>query len=90
MEEFKEIYLDSYTQSGTCRFAESGLGWKPSKDGSKNNTFTREKGDMATANWSHGAKGRQLKIFMHKSSVVQLAGFKEEVSSFTSHLVKDS
>ncbi len=90
MEEFKEIYLDSYVQSGTCRFVESGLGWKPSKDGNKTNTFTREKGDMAAAQWSRGARGQKLKIFMHKSSVVQLDGFKEEVSNFTSQVVKDS
>lgn len=90
MEEFKGIYLDSYVQSGTCRFVESGLGWKPSKDGNKTNTFTREKGDMAAAQWSRGVKGQQLKIFMHKSSVVQLDGFKEEVSNFTSHLMKGS
>ncbi len=88
MEEFKDIYLDSYKQPGTCRFVESGLGWKPSKDGNKTNTFTREKGDMAAAHWSRGAKGYQLKILMHTSKVVQMDGFLEEVSSFTSQLLE--
>lgn len=80
MEEFKEIYLDSYKQPGLCRFIESGLGWKPSKDGNKGNTFTLEKTDMAAAQWSRGAKGYQLKILLRASGVVQLDGFEEEVS----------
>lgn len=80
MEEFKGIYLESYKQPGVCRFAESGLGWKPSKDGSKENTFTLEKSNMASAHWSRAAKGYQLKIYSRSSGVIRLDGFEEEVS----------
>ncbi|KAF2721869.1 SSrecog-domain-containing protein [Polychaeton citri CBS 116435] len=74
MESFDDIYLDLSKQTGKCRFAESGLGWKPQGG----NTFTLDKADLQSAQWSRAAKGYEVKIIARNAGVVQLDGFKQE------------
>lgn len=74
-ENFDNIYLDLSKESGKCRFAENGLGWKPSGGG---NTFTLDSGDVASAQWSRAAKGYEVKILKRSSEVVHLDGFQQE------------
>lgn len=76
-ESFENIYFDLSKQSGKCRLAESGLGWKSAAG----QTFTLDKSDFISAQWSRAAKGYELKIYArNKAGVVQLDGFKQEVS----------
>ncbi|KAF2221311.1 hypothetical protein BDZ85DRAFT_239563 [Elsinoe ampelina] len=72
MESFENIYLDLSKQSGRCRFAESGLGWKPSGGG---DTFTLDKGEIVAAHWSKAAKGQEVKLLSRNQGVIQLDGF---------------
>ncbi|KAI1337764.1 hypothetical protein F5Y15DRAFT_389052 [Xylariaceae sp. FL0016] len=74
-ENFDNIYLDLSKESGKCRFAENGLGWKPSGSG---NTFTLDSGDISAAQWSRAAKGHEVKIIKRSSEVVHLHGFQPE------------
>ena len=76
-ETFENIYLDLSKQSGKCRFAESGLGWKPSGGG---DTFTLDAGQIGAAQWSRASKGHELKILSRNVGVIQLDGFEQEVS----------
>lgn len=75
-ESFENIYLDLQKQPGKCRFAESGLGWKPSGGG---DTFTVDGNNIGGAQWSRASKGYELKIFPKSSGVLQLDGFEQEV-----------
>jgi POB3-like N-terminal PH domain len=75
-ETFENIYLDLSKQSGKCRFAESGLGWKPSGGG---DTFTLDAGQISAAQWSRASKGYELKILSRNVGVIQLDGFEQEV-----------
>lgn len=75
-ENFDNIFLDLSKESGKCRFAENGLGWKPSAGG---NTFTLDRGDIASAQWSRAAKGYEVKILKRSSELVHLDGFQQEV-----------
>lgn len=75
-ESFDDIYLDISRKSGKCRIAESGLGWKPSSG----DTFTLDKAECVSAQWSRAARGYELKIFTRNDRVVQLDGFRQEVS----------
>jgi structure-specific recognition protein 1 len=77
-ETFENIYLDLSKQSGKCRFAESGLGWKPSGGG---DTFTLDAGQIGGAQWSRASKGYELKILSRNVGVIQLDGFEQEVRS---------
>ncbi|KAK5676535.1 FACT complex subunit [Elasticomyces elasticus] len=74
MESFDDIYLDLSKQSGKCRLAESGLGWKPSGG----NTFTLDKADMISGQWSRAARGYELKVIARNAGVVQLDGFRQD------------
>ncbi|KAI1772436.1 POB3-like protein [Hypoxylon cercidicola] len=74
-ENFDNIFLDLSKESGKCRFAENGLGWKPSAGG---NTFTLDRGDIASAQWSRAAKGYEVKILKRSSELVHLDGFQQE------------
>ncbi|KAI5919931.1 hypothetical protein F4810DRAFT_456667 [Camillea tinctor] len=74
-ENFDSIFLDLSKESGKCRFAENGLGWKPSAGG---NTFTLDRGDIAAAQWSRAAKGYEVKILKRSSEIVHLDGFQQE------------
>ncbi|KAI2639599.1 hypothetical protein GGS26DRAFT_587050 [Hypomontagnella submonticulosa] len=74
-ETFDNIFLDLSKESGKCRFAENGLGWKPSGGG---NTFTLDRGDIASAQWSRAAKGYEVKILKRSSELVHLDGFQQE------------
>ncbi|KAK7937928.1 FACT complex subunit pob-3 [Apiospora hydei] len=78
IESFDTIYLDLSKEHGKCRFAENGLGWKPSAGG---NTFTLDRGDIASAHWSRAAKGYEVKILKRSSEVIHLDGFQEEDKS---------
>jgi structure-specific recognition protein 1 len=74
-ESFDDIYLDLSKQPGKCRLAESGLGWKPAGG----QTFTLDKGELLSAQWSRAARGYELKILARNAGVVQLDGFKQDV-----------
>ena len=75
-ESFDDIHLDLSKQAGKCRLAESGLGWKPAGG----QTFTLDKAEFISAQWSRAARGHELKIFTRNHGVVQLDGFKQDVS----------
>lgn len=77
-ESFDNIYLDLSKESGKCRFAETGFGWKPSGGG---DTFTLDHASIGGAQWSRASKGYEVKILLRNSGVVQLDGFQQEVSS---------
>ena len=80
-ESFESIYLDLSKHNGKCRFADSGLGWKPSNGG---DTFTLDKDQIVQAQWSRAARGHEIKLYTRAGDVVQLDGFRDEVkSSFT-------
>ncbi|KAK7960858.1 hypothetical protein PG984_014564 [Apiospora sp. TS-2023a] len=78
IESFDNIYLDLSKEHGKCRFAENGLGWKPSAGG---NTFTLDRGDIAGVQWSRAAKGYEVKILKRSSEVIHLDGFQEDDKS---------
>lgn len=86
IESFDNIYLDLSKESGKCRFSENGLGWKPSGSG---NTFTLERGEIASAQWSRAAKGYEVKILKRSSEVVQIDGFQEEDLARISKIFKN-
>jgi len=75
-ESFDNIYLDLSKESGKCRFAETGFGWKPSGGG---DTFTLDHSNIGGAQWSRAAKGYEVKIMLRNSGIVQLDGFVQEV-----------
>ncbi|KAF9894974.1 FACT complex subunit [Aspergillus nanangensis] len=74
-ERFDNIYLDLSKQSGRCKLAESGLGWKPAGGG---DTFTLDSGNVGAAQWSRAAKGYELKILSRTSGVIQFDGFDQD------------
>lgn len=76
-ESFDDIHLDLSKQPGKCRLAESGLGWKPAGGQS----FTLDKEEFQSAQFSRAARGFELKIYARNAGVVQLDGFKQEVSA---------
>ncbi|KAK5078710.1 FACT complex subunit [Lithohypha guttulata] len=75
MENFENIHLDLSKQSGRCRLAESGLGWKPAGG---TDPFTLDSSAIAGAQWSRASKGYEIKIFTRDNQVIQLDGFQEE------------
>ncbi len=75
-ESFDSIYLDLSQQPGKCRFADSGLGWKPSGGG---DTFTLDASNIGQAQWSRAARGYELKVLSRSGAVIQLDGFQQEV-----------
>lgn len=77
-ESFDGIFLDLSKESGKCRFADNGFGWKPSGGG---DTFTLDGAQIASAQWSRAAKGYEVKILSRNSGIVQLDGFVQEVNS---------
>lgn len=76
-ESFDDIHLDLSKQPGKCRLAESGLGWKPAGG----QTFTLDKAEFQSAQFSRAARGFELKIYARNAGVVQLDGFKQDVSA---------
>ena len=74
-ESFDDIHLDLSKQPGKCRFADSGLGWKPSSDG---HTFTLDRDNILQGHWSRAARGYEVKVYTRSSGVIQLDGFHEE------------
>ena len=75
METFENIYLDLSKESGRCRFAESGLGWKPTAGG---DTFTLDNAEIVSAHWSRAVKGQEVKILSRSHGVIQLDGFSSD------------
>lgn len=73
-ESFDDIYLDLSQKPGKCRFADSGLGWKP-VDG---HTFTLDRDQILQGHWSRAARGYEVKVYTRSSGVIQLDGFLEE------------
>jgi structure-specific recognition protein 1 len=71
-ESFDNIHLDLSKQSGKCRLAESGLGWKPS---GATEPFTLDSSQLLSAQWSRAARGYEIKIITKEQSVIQLDGF---------------
>lgn len=68
--------MDLSKESGKCRFAETGFGWKPSGGGE---TFTLDHNNIAAAHWSRASKGYEIKILQRATSgVIQLDGFQQE------------
>ncbi len=86
-ESFDNIYLDLSKESGKCRFAETGFGWKPSGGG---DTFTLDANQIGGAHWSRAAKGYEVKILQRNSGIVQLDGFQQEVRWLMSPVVCSS
>lgn len=80
MENFDNIYLDLSKQPGKCRFAESGLGWRPSAGGE---TFTLDKAEIVSSIWSRAAKGYEVKIHSANTGIIQLDGFQQDVRNLT-------
>lgn len=76
-ESFDNIYLDLSKESGRCRFAETGFGWKPSGGG---DTFTLMNSNIAGAQWSKASKGFEVKLLLRNSDICQLDGFLQDVS----------
>lgn len=74
-ESFDNIYLDLSKESGKCRFAETGFGWKSSGGGE---AFTLDHSNIGAAQWSKAAKGFEVKILLRNSGLVQLDGFSQE------------
>ena len=79
MESFEGIHLDLSKQSGKCKIADSGLGWRPSGGG---DTFTLDGSNIGGAQWSRAARGFELKILSKTSDIIQLDGFDQEVKTF--------
>jgi structure-specific recognition protein 1 len=75
-ESFDNIYLDLSKESGKCRFAETGFGWKPAGGG---DTFTLDHSNIGGAHWSRASKGYEIRILQRNSSaIIQLDGFQQE------------
>ncbi|OAQ95850.1 hypothetical protein LLEC1_00273 [Akanthomyces lecanii] len=75
IESFDSIYLDLSKESGRCRFAETGFGWKPNGGG---DTFTLDHNNISGAQWSKVAKGYEIRILQRNSGILQLDGFQQE------------
>ncbi|PHH62429.1 hypothetical protein CDD81_7148 [Ophiocordyceps australis] len=74
IESFDSIYLDLSKESGKCRFAETGFGWKPAGGG---DTFTLDHSNIAGAQWSRASKGYEVRILQRNSGIIQLDGFQQ-------------
>ncbi|GFP58956.1 FACT complex subunit POB3 [Trichoderma asperellum] len=75
IESFDSIYLDLSKESGKCRFAETGFGWKPAGGG---DTFTLDHSNIGSAQWSRAARGYEIRILQRNSGIIQLDGFQQE------------
>jgi structure-specific recognition protein 1 len=67
--------MDFSKAPGRCRFADSGLGWKPAGGG---DTFTLTQEQMLHAFWNRAARGYEVKIYRKDAPVVQFDGFQED------------
>jgi structure-specific recognition protein 1 len=75
MESFDNIHLNLSKEPGKCRFATSGLGWKPAAGGE---TFTLDGDNITQALWSRAARGHEVKVISRTGDVIQLDGFPTE------------
>jgi structure-specific recognition protein 1 len=71
-ETYENIYLDFSKQPGRCRFADTGVGWKPSAGG---DTFTIDKDQITQGFWNKAAHGYEVKIYSRDDRILQLDGF---------------
>ena len=71
-ESYDNIFLDLSKESGKCRFAETGFGWKPASGG---DTFTLDHSNIGSAQWSRASKGYEIRILQRNSGIIQLDGF---------------
>jgi structure-specific recognition protein 1 len=72
-ERFDNIYLNLSRESGRCRFAENGFGWKPNSGG---DTFTLDISHFGASQWSRAARGYEIRILDRTTSqIIQLDGF---------------
>ena len=69
-ESFDDIYLDLSKQPGKCRIAESGMGWKPHNG----ETWTLDKAEVISAQWSRAARGYELKIYARNAGAESAIG----------------
>lgn len=74
-ETFENVFLDMSKNSGKCRFAASGMGWKQVGG----DTWTLQNTEISNAQWSRAAKGYEVKIFTRTMGIVQLDGFELDV-----------
>lgn len=74
-ETFENVFLDMSKNSGKCRFAASGMGWKQAGG----DTWTLQNTEISNAQWSRAAKGYEVKIFTRTMGIVQLDGFELDV-----------
>lgn len=74
-ESFDNIFLDLSKDSGKCRFAETGFGWKPNAGG---DTFTLDHSNISSAQWSRASKGYEIRIMQRNAGVLQLDGFQQD------------
>ncbi|KAK3179255.1 FACT complex subunit [Lecanicillium sp. MT-2017a] len=74
IESFDNIFLDLSKDSGKCRFAETGFGWKPNAGG---NTFTLDHSNISSAQWSRASKGYEIRIMQRNAGIIQLDGFQQ-------------
>jgi structure-specific recognition protein 1 len=79
-ETFENIYLDLSKASGRCRFADVGVGWKPT--GEKETSWTLDREQIVGGQWSRAARGYELKIYSRSTGVIQLDGFAPDVSGY--------
>src|SRR5947207_2440271 len=79
-ETFENIYLDLSRTAGRCRFAKTGMGWKPAGG----QTWTLNSSDISASvcHWSRAARGYELKMYTKAHGIVQLDGFEPQVSLF--------
>jgi structure-specific recognition protein 1 len=67
--------MDFSKAPGRCRFADSGLGWKPATGGG---AFTLSSDEMQHAFWNRAARGHEVKIYRKDKPVIQFDGFVDE------------
>jgi structure-specific recognition protein 1 len=82
-ETFEGIHLDLSRLPGKCRFAASGMGWKPSGG----DTWTLQNTEIASAQWSRAAKGYEVKINTRTMGIVQLDGFEQDVCLAVTNII---
>ena len=65
------------------------MGWKPSGGG---DTFTLDKSEIVSSQWSRAARGHEVKILSRNTGVIQLDGFQTDVRDLFARtwLVTDS
>ncbi|KAK6520748.1 FACT complex subunit [Arthrobotrys conoides] len=88
-ETFENIYKDLSKESGRCRFAKGGMGWKPA--GGSTWTLNSNEFQGATCHWSRAARGYECKIYLKlKNEIMQLDGFEQSDFDRLKEILKHS